>query len=588
MIDENGSIIMKENQEADASGHLDNRNGVLPSVQAPPTVQGGKNMKRVLCLYRVSTPGQVDPNNDLPRQRRACQAYIDSHDDWVFSDERLEKGVSGFKLGVEKREVLQEIRTMASLHQFDVLLVFMLDRLGRKSFETPLFLLDLLEMGIEVWSTVEGQVTAEDQADMMKLFLSFWQGEGESRKTSTRVANAHKQMTEDGIWRGGSVPYGYRLEHLGRINNKHRMLYDVVIDEEKAEIVRSIFRMLCDEGMGTTRIANRLNELYPDPEKVWTQQTLRFMFHNPMYTGRLHMNDTVSEPIENLRIISDEQFAFANLSLTRHIQKRYTKQRQAENASLPDGIPSKTTVFGASMLSGILYCAHCGAKLVGGYCTKQLKNGPYHRPVYRCYNGSINAKNCDGQRVYSGRKLDEAVTNIAHTYFASIQASVGAVWQEQVRRQLNNSRDGRLKAMKANMAKLIQRDKALREEVLKSISGESMYDQKMLKEMLEENKAAREKLDREIHACRAEKDAMDAQIQHLSEQFTRIRQWADEFDSATVVRKKMILARLIEKITVDRNYHLTVFFFVTQEDFLQAAHTEDVDVRQTQETLQVL
>ncbi len=90
MIDENGSIIMMEIQEADASGHLDNRNGVLPSVQAPPTVQGGKNMKRVLCLYRVSTPGQVDPNNDLPRQRRACQAYIDSHDDWVFLDERLE------------------------------------------------------------------------------------------------------------------------------------------------------------------------------------------------------------------------------------------------------------------------------------------------------------------------------------------------------------------------------------------------------------------------------------------------------------------------------------------------------------------
>lgn len=108
MIDENGSIIMTENQEADASGHLDNRNSVLPSVQAPPTVQGGKNMKRVLCLYRVSTPGQVDPNNDLPRQRQACQAYIDSHDDWVFSDERLEKDVSGFKLGVEKREVLRQ------------------------------------------------------------------------------------------------------------------------------------------------------------------------------------------------------------------------------------------------------------------------------------------------------------------------------------------------------------------------------------------------------------------------------------------------------------------------------------------------
>ena len=34
-------------------------------------------MKRVLCLYRVSTKGQVDEKDDIPRQRRECHDFID-------------------------------------------------------------------------------------------------------------------------------------------------------------------------------------------------------------------------------------------------------------------------------------------------------------------------------------------------------------------------------------------------------------------------------------------------------------------------------------------------------------------------------
>jgi len=49
-------------------------------------------MKRVLCLYRVSSKGQVD-QNDIPMQRIACREYIAQHSDWVLYDEKLEKGV---------------------------------------------------------------------------------------------------------------------------------------------------------------------------------------------------------------------------------------------------------------------------------------------------------------------------------------------------------------------------------------------------------------------------------------------------------------------------------------------------------------
>ena len=53
-------------------------------------------MKRVLCLYRVSTIGQVD-HDDIPMQRVACREFIDRQKDWTLVDEVLEKGVSGYK-----------------------------------------------------------------------------------------------------------------------------------------------------------------------------------------------------------------------------------------------------------------------------------------------------------------------------------------------------------------------------------------------------------------------------------------------------------------------------------------------------------
>ena len=77
-------------------------------------------MKKVLCLYRVSTKNQVDKADDIPMQRRECLDFIERMDDWVFWDERMEKGVSGYKVSAQKRDVILEIRTMAEQKQFDV------------------------------------------------------------------------------------------------------------------------------------------------------------------------------------------------------------------------------------------------------------------------------------------------------------------------------------------------------------------------------------------------------------------------------------------------------------------------------------
>lgn len=88
---------------------------------------------RVDCLYRVSTDKQVDYNDnsqaDIPMQRKECHRFCEKMG-WTIVHEEQEDGVSGHKVRAENRDKLQIIKERAKQGKFDILLVFMFDRIG--------------------------------------------------------------------------------------------------------------------------------------------------------------------------------------------------------------------------------------------------------------------------------------------------------------------------------------------------------------------------------------------------------------------------------------------------------------------------
>ena len=214
--------------------------------------------KRVYTLYRVSTKGQVE-KDDIPMQKEACRNFAESQG-WEIVKEFSEKGVSGFKKSAKERDELQKIQQAAMEGKFDILLVFMFDRLGRRDDETPFIVEWFTKQGIEVWSVNEGQQRFDTHVDKLMNYIRYWQASGESLKTSIRTKTRLGQLTEEGHYTGGTVPYGYRAVDKGRVNKRNRTVLDLEIDEDEAEVIRLIFHKYVDEGYGAQRLSHYLHE----------------------------------------------------------------------------------------------------------------------------------------------------------------------------------------------------------------------------------------------------------------------------------------------------------------------------------------
>jgi DNA invertase Pin-like site-specific DNA recombinase len=524
--------------------------------------------KRVICLYRVSTKQQVNKSNsigeakdDIPMQRIVCRDFC-ANKNWDIVSEMYEKGVSGYKKSANERDAIIELREMAIRREFDILLVFMFDRLGRREDETPFVLQWFVEHGIEVWSANEGQQKIETHADKLMNYIRFWQASGESEKTSLRVKTRMEQMTSEGVFTGGSVPYGYQLVYRGRKNKKGQDVRDLEIHPEQSEVVMMVFKYTIELGYGSHMLAEHLNKLGYRTQKgaLFQSSYILRILRNPIYRGFLQRGDARSERIEALQIISDTDFFKAQDILDQRARKDESKRTIA------------MTNKGKTLLNGNIYCAHCGCRLATTSYTERYKrkDGSLYEKQssrYVCYHRSRGLNDCDGATTYIADKIDKAIMKAMRTIFANIS---GCPQEEKIVEAYKSVIAGNHK-LQQKLNYELQRDttqlESLRLEIGKALIGESVYTQEdlataitALRKKISDNQEKLEELKQEDAAKKAISD-------NIIPAYRQFKTWSEEFDAAPLEMKKMIASQLFSRIEIGKGYEIHLELDTTFKTF---------------------
>lgn len=274
-------------------------------------------MEIAYALYRVSTKNQVDKvTDDIPMQREACKDFAERQG-WVVGKEFLEKGVSGFKVSAQDRDAIQELKNAAIKGEFQILLVFMFDRIGRIDDETPFVVEWFVKHGIKVWSVNEGEQRFECHVDKLMNYIRFWQASGESEKTSMRIKTRMQQLTAEGCYTGGPVPFGYQIVKRGRLNKKGNEIYDLEIDPNETDYVVQIFEKTVKDGYGSFRMASYLNKLGIKTHNgaKFQSNTIIRILRNKLYCGYIVSGEAISPHMQELQIVSKELFEQAQYIL---------------------------------------------------------------------------------------------------------------------------------------------------------------------------------------------------------------------------------------------------------------------------------
>lgn len=448
---------------------------------------------------------------------------------------------------------------MALNGEFDVLLVFMFDRLGRKDDETPFVVEWFARNGIEVWSAVEGQQRFDTHVDKLLNYIRYWQASGESIKTSIRTKTRMEQLTQEGCFTGGCIPYGYRLEKKGRINKRNQVVGDLVVEPDEAEIVKLIFQKYVNEGYGAQRLCRYLSELGIRNKKGRNIATtsINRIIKNAIYTGIMHNGNSRSEVIPELQIIDQETFDRAQIIMA---------QRVTHHSDVP------LNTKGRSLLVGKVYCGHCGGRLtLTTYGRKRVRaDGTVHRETrarYQCHYNVRHPGECDGQSGYGVDKLDGLIDQIIRIQFERIRkAPPQALIERETQREIELAK-AQLNIQMEQHRQKEQEYQDLRAETIKVVRGVSRLSADLLNSLMEETKAQIADLEQQMQKGREELQALHNSAEKVRREYTQLVSWADMYDNCTFEAKKMIVAQFVKSVSVRRDYEIDITFNVSFSEF---------------------
>ena len=356
--------------------------------------------KRCAVYCRVSSDEGLDQAfNSIDAQKEAGHAFIMSQraEGWIpVTDDYDDPAYSG---GNMERPALKRLLADVESGKVHIIVVYKIDRLSR-SLADFAKMVEIFDRFGASFSAVTQQINSATSMGrlMLNVLLSFAQFEREV--TSERIRDKFAASKAKGIWMGGVVPLGYRVQD--------RKLLVVPAD---AELVRRIFRDYdqhhCTTDMVRELIAKGFTTRRGNP---FCKQVLYKILHNRMYLG-LMIHKGKSYPGEHEAIIDQDLWESVHQYLARDPQEKKSK--------------TMTRNSPPALLRGLLFAPN-GTRMLPSSVRKKNGGGK----AYRYYLDSRSNSYGKGPDTFGTLGADQIEGVVIGQLLQTLQspASIQAVW----------------------------------------------------------------------------------------------------------------------------------------------------------------
>lgn len=439
--------------------------------------------KKAAIYVRVSTDAQAEEGYSIDAQKEQLSAYCVSKRIRNF-DFYVDGGWSGSNMD---RPELQRMIRDANDGKLSHCIVYKLDRLSRSQKDTLYLIEDVLNPnGVEFVSLNENLDTSTAMGRAMIGILSaFAQLERENIRMRTRMGM--KERVREGLWMGGGrVPYGYDYDRERGI----------LVPNENAKKVRRMYELYL-QGYSPRAIADTFDLKY---DKIVTQILQRKSNYGVIeYNGEIYQGK--HEPIITKELYDETMAEMDRRSFT----------------------PSAKTEH---LLSGLLYCGHCSAKM---RYVRWGKKG-YKLACYSSYDKRpylVKDPDCPQETVWAD-EIEEIVLEKIFSLKSHAGQAEQAVSQNTYLDDLKSQRD------------------ALRRKIERLFNLYGELENDVLLDTIKKNQADMEKLQKRI---RHEEDALLA-----SAQKERAEDILDNLESRwpymTKKEQQSVIRKIVAKIVI--------------------------------------
>ena len=327
---------------------------------------------RVTYYARVSSESD-EQLNSLDNQIAYYEDLIKRNRAWTYVPGYVDEGLSG--ISTKKRKHFNEMIADAKEGAFDLIITKEISRFARNTLDSLQYTRELLGWGVGVFFQNDNINTLDEDAELRLTIMSSI-AQDELRKLSSRVKFGHQQAIKSNVVLGNSRIFGYRKDEKR-----------LVIDESQAPMVRDLFRLYATGEYGMKQLETLFYEQgyrnYNGNKIAHT--TMSGIISNPKYKGyyvgnKVRIVDMFTKkqkflPPEEWVMFKDETGEIVPAIVSEELWDKANEvlTRRSEDVKNRQGICNH-----ANLLTGKLYCAHCGAA--------------YYRRESKSKDGTVNSK----------------------------------------------------------------------------------------------------------------------------------------------------------------------------------------------------